>query len=292
VLRADFDHDALGRVTSQTDYAQDGTVSYSRTGIVYDGAGRVTNETSSSRQGASTLVTHNSYGYGIGAGYALGAVVTLDTDTWKDGSDAALPDTRTTYGYGWHGGAVQSGIAYTPDTANASTVYTTSFALTPSGQVSGATIADGRPRSVAFTLDAYDQAVRRDEADNNASLGDPHEIWYRFNGRELGHVGNDRLEDGDYASSIASREAAQGTGPFRNGQNYGGGFARFGEAYVPYTSYAQGSGGGSYTAEGGETLSSVAAQLWGDASLWYLLAEANGLGACSQTRCHHLNQPS
>ena len=154
VLRADFDHDALGRVTSQTDYAQDGTVSYSRTGIAYDGAGRVTHETSTSRQGASTLVT------------------------------------PTAYGYGWHGGAVQSSIAYTPDTANASTVYTTGFALTPSGQVSGATIADGRPRSVAFTLDAYGRAVRRDEADNNPS-GDPHQLWYRFNGREMGTIGNE-----------------------------------------------------------------------------------------------------
>lgn len=113
-LRASFGYDALGRVVSQTEYARndsaphDWVVAYSRTGIVYDGAGRVTSETSTTRQGASTLVTNSSYGYGSGAGYALGAVVTLDADTWKDGSDAALPDTRTTYGYAWHGGAVQS----------------------------------------------------------------------------------------------------------------------------------------------------------------------------------------
>ena len=51
----------------------------------------------------------------------------------------------------------------------------------------------------------------------------------------------------------------------------------FGDAYVPLTSYAQGSDGGGYAAQGGETLSSLAASLWGDASLWYTIAAANGL---------------
>jgi hypothetical protein len=65
--------------------------------------------------------------------------------------------------------------------------------------------------------------------------------------RQAVTIGNDTLEDGDYAGSVAARQTAQGTGPFRSGQNYGGGFARFGEAYVPYTSHAQGAGGGSTT---------------------------------------------
>ncbi|HEU0066048.1 MAG TPA: hypothetical protein VFQ57_02280, partial [Sphingomonas sp.] len=44
-------------------------------------------------------------------------------------------------------------------------------------------------------------------------------------------------------------------------------------------SYDQGSDAGSYTARAGETLGSAAQALWGDASLWYKLAQANGLGA-------------
>lgn len=35
----------------------------------------------------------------------------------------------------------------------------------------------------------------------------------------------------------------------------------------------------SYTVRSGETLSSIAASLWGDASLWYKLAQANGVTA-------------
>ena len=39
-------------------------------------------------------------------------------------------------------------------------------------------------------------------------------------------------------------------------------------------------GASSYVANGGETLQSIAAQRWGDANLWYKLAEANpGLSA-------------
>jgi len=35
---------------------------------------------------------------------------------------------------------------------------------------------------------------------------------------------------------------------------------------------------GRATVSAGDTLQSIAETLWGDSSLWYLLAEANGLG--------------
>ena len=57
---------------------------------------------------------------------------------------------------------------------------------------------------------------------------------------------------------------------------YDSGFAQ-GPAGIDST--ATGSEAGSYTVRGGDTLAGIAAQLWGDAGLWYKLAEANGLGA-------------
>jgi len=54
-------------------------------------------------------------------------------------------------------------------------------------------------------------------------------------------------------------------------------YADFNQALTPVTSYVQGSDAGSYTARAGDTLESIAANLWGDSSLWYLLASANGL---------------
>jgi nucleoid-associated protein YgaU len=36
---------------------------------------------------------------------------------------------------------------------------------------------------------------------------------------------------------------------------------------------------GGYTVRQGDTLETIAAQLWGDSSLWYKLAQANGMSA-------------
>lgn len=46
-------------------------------------------------------------------------------------------------------------------------------------------------------------------------------------------------------------------------------------------SYFQGSQAGGYTVQPGDTLQGIAANLWGDGSLWYKLAEVNGLSANS-----------
>jgi hypothetical protein len=44
------------------------------------------------------------------------------------------------------------------------------------GTPTSVTIADGRPRTVTITNDINGQAIRRDEADNNYTAGDPHEV--------------------------------------------------------------------------------------------------------------------
>ena len=122
--------------------------------------------------------------------------------------------------------------------------------------------------------------VRRDEADANAATGDPHALWYRFDGRQMGSATNDaRGSGGDYAGSVDDRQAVEGTGAFRLGAGggvYDSGFAQ-GPAAIDSTT--TGSEAGSYTVRGGDTLAGIAAQLWGDAGLWYKLADANGLGA-------------
>ena len=61
------------------------------------------------------------------------------------------------------------------------------------------TIADGRPRHVAFVNDLAGQALARDEADRLAATGDPHQRWYRFDGREMGSISNDGTDETSYA---------------------------------------------------------------------------------------------
>jgi hypothetical protein len=136
-------------------------------------------------------------------------------------------------------------------------------------------IDDGRDRTVTIVNDLNGQAIRRDEADQT-SAGDPHEIWYRFGGRQLGYTGNNGTLETDYQTTAESRTATQGTGAFRNGATLGASYGDFALGYAPVTSFSD-AGGGSHVVQAGETLSSIAANLWGDASLWYKLAEANGM---------------
>jgi nucleoid-associated protein YgaU len=130
---------------------------------------------------------------------------------------------------------------------------------------------------VTFTNDAGGRAIDRDEADLNNSAGDPHEIWYRFGGREVGYTGNNGTLRTGYQASVENRMRTPGTGAFRFGAAVGGDHADFDNGLDPINSYGQGSAAGGYTVRGGDTLASIAAQLWGDAGLWYKLAEANGL---------------
>lgn len=57
----------------------------------------------------------------------------------------------------------------------------------------------------------------------------------------------------------------------------GSSYADFDLAYDHINSYEQGSSGGMYTVQSGDTLSGIASNLWGDASLWYKQADVSGL---------------
>ncbi|MBN8608174.1 MAG: LysM peptidoglycan-binding domain-containing protein [Caulobacterales bacterium] len=67
--------------------------------------------------------------------------------------------------------------------------------------------------------------------------------------------------DTSYVSSIANRTASQGTGAFNNGSSSSTSFADFDLAYDALNSYAQGSDGGMYVVQTGDTLQSIAANL-------------------------------
>jgi hypothetical protein len=108
----------------------------------------------------------------------------------------------------------------------------------------------------------------------------------------MGMVGNNGTNDVTYEASIRERSAASpaidsgNAGLFRNGTSTGSiGYADFSQSIDPYNSGYQGpstgSGSAGYVVRSGDTLQSIAAGLYGDANLWYRLAEANGLSAGS-----------
>jgi YD repeat-containing protein len=309
--RSTFTYDLIGRQTGQTDYESNGTtVAFSRS-ATYNARNQLLSDDSTSvraRTGAAGFdsyrtITRSDYDAdgdfdtAAGTTYALGSVVWSHAQAYKNGIDGDATDTLTRNSYAFRDGAVTTGITHDTDygwtanwnagtnalnTASFDTNFTTTYALNAAGQLTGATIADGRPRSIAFINDENGQIIRRDESGSIAGQsGNPHEIWYRFAGRELGYIGNNGTSAIDTSASIAERQSAapatNATGTFRGGRNVGGVYTDFAKSYDPLSSYNQGSGAGTYTVSAGETLSSIARSLYGDASLWYKLAQANGL---------------
>ncbi len=279
-VRSRFTYDTLGRQIGQTDYEANGyTVAYSRSAYFNNKSQLLSDYTSTKKSDGATYQASTSYDYGYGTAYALGSALSVSTINYKNNNNAQAPDTLTTNSYAWWDGAVQSGIAHKPNTAQATTYYT-NFSYNGLGQLISAYVGDGRPRNVTFRLNAEGQIIRRDESDNSYANGDPHEVWYRFNGRQLGYTGNHGTSDVSIAASISERGQAAPTGTpgaFRNGATYGASYADFANSYDPINSYSQGSSGGSYTVRAGDTLQGIAQQIWGDSALWYKLAEANGL---------------
>jgi YD repeat-containing protein len=292
--KADYWYDTQGRLERQIDWgAADpdvhgngavGSALYDRS-LTYNAKGQVTFERLFQRQGGITQTNDTTSLYGSGSSYALGAVVSVTTQAWR--SDVPYSTSTTNNTYKWYDGA-----ALASTTVSGTTSGTTTYNYNSFGQLVSAWISDGRSRSIFFTNDANGQAIRRDEQDY-VGQGDPHEVWYRFAGREMGYTGNNGTLETDYTSSVASRPLTPGNGAFRGGATYGQIHADFDQFYNPVTSYEQGGAGGSYTVQGGESLSSIAAQLWGDSNLWYRLAEANGLSAGSAlAEGHRLTIPA
>lgn len=209
------------------------------------------------------------------------------TTTRQSGSSwVAHATVTTTNSYArWDGAATLTGTQIVTDTASGTdTDFNTAYSYTPSGTIASAVVTDGRPRRVTWRSDVLGLTTRRDEAQTSGQPhagGDPHAAWYRFDGQEIGTVGNDGAVPQDYAASIAMRTAPAGNGGFRNGATTPTPFARFGQAADARSMFAGGAGGGSVTIGAGDALQSIAAQVWGDANLWYKLAGANGLNAGS-----------
>jgi YD repeat-containing protein len=286
-LLSEFTRDALGRVTSQTDWMTPGVRGYSRTGIIYNDKGQITDETVSTlaAEGNANVLYVNviQNSYGAGADYALGAVTGSTSTVQRSNSPHSTATTTNTYN--WRDAPVNaSTLIHTERQFGATTDYTTTYNYGASSELASVNIQDGRPRDVYFTNDMAGQVIRRDETGGNSS-GAPHEIWYRFGGRQMGFISNNGTLDNDYNQSLVYRQVwlgdSEGLGPFRLGGNVPKTYADFSQSLDPINSYAQGGAGGGYVVRAGDTLQSIASSVWGDADLWYKLAEANGLSGNS-----------
>ncbi|WP_379551794.1 LysM peptidoglycan-binding domain-containing protein [Qipengyuania sp. DGS5-3] len=276
--RSTFNYDLMGRQLTQTDYETNGTtIAYSRS-ATYNSKNQLTSDTTNTKRGSDIFKSVTSYNYGVGAAYALGSVVSQASTNYKNNNNSQAANTSTTNTFYWRDGALQATIKHKPNSSQ-STQYTTSFIYDGMGRLTQANVGDYYSQTVKFTNDELGQIIRRDETTTSNSTGAPHEVWYRFGGRQLGYTGNNGTADVSTATSIQERQTTGPTTPgvFRNGATIGSSYADFAQSYDPLNSYSQGAGGGSYTVNKGDTLQSIAQSVYGDANLWYKIAQLNGI---------------
>jgi len=302
ITRATTTFDTLGRITGQAERDASNTVVYNRYDIVYDARNQIIAEKSSTKEGSDWIYAHMVNHYSADGTGSVGVITSSaaqgtstgsvlfhsETKYWKNGSfppvygapgsyssaDLAYADSYSTYTYAWADGPLQQYVTLInrDGTTQSQYTYNREYQLTQVKLTGGA-----RPRTITYANNAGGQILSRREADGNSSLNDPSSRSYFFAGKQMGEVTNNGNENIDYATWIANRTNVDGSGPFQEGSNTASTFADFDQNYVAMNGGTQDSTPGAYRVRSGDTLQMIAAQLWGDASLWYKIAEANGL---------------
>lgn len=132
-------------------------------------------------------------------------------------------------------------------------------------------------RTFRYTTNAQGLILKRDEIDHGQV--NRHHDYYYIDGKRIGDVGNDGDVRLDYAQQLAQRgnsnNAISKEEAYKNWRPVSS--ADFDQNYEPIGPNYPSQIAGSYQVNTGDTLQSIARTVWGDSSMWYLLADANGL---------------
>ncbi|HWD29795.1 MAG TPA: LysM peptidoglycan-binding domain-containing protein, partial [Rhizomicrobium sp.] len=290
VVRANYTVDAMGRTISVFEYDSSGSWVYEH-GSTINAIGEVTSDWTNTITGSSASETDSTSTYTYDS---AGLVTEIDGSTTINQytPSKSTSYTVTNYGYArFENGPVQTfeSINTYTDAAHThiSTAYSTEYDYDPLGHLERVHIGDGQPRYFDYVTDLNGQIMRRDLSvaqSLHATIvrwvdgSGPHDVRYFANGLVIGDVTDDGASDNDYAQAIADRTAVQGPGIYHNGTTSGMQQANFDASYDPINGF-QSATSSVYTVSTGDTLQSIAQMTWGDSSLWYLIADANGLSA-------------
>ncbi|MGT0194101.1 LysM peptidoglycan-binding domain-containing protein [Burkholderia pyrrocinia] len=153
----------------------------------------------------------------------------------------------------------------------------------------------GKARAFQYWTDLRGQVQRRDEltgvtVDANGRImggaGDRKHNYYYLNGNRVGNQGNDGIDQIDYMQELAGKLGKGNENQYRVFTPINA--ADFDENYMAINGTYPAASPGQWTVRAGDTLQSVASALWGDSSLWYILADANGLKSTDELRSGQL----
>jgi YD repeat-containing protein len=269
-LRASRYNDLMGRTQDYYEYSPGGSVTRHRT-TVYDADNRETSEAVHDANGSTPTDSTSSFFL-----LADGTVDHVDTVTVASGANNAY--SFTSYRYEWWDSAKQSRI--TEQTSGAWKPGVSHYTYDANGHIKQAIDELGH-QSFEYITNAQGQVMQRFQYRDGVQAN-----WHRFyyaEGRSVGDVGNDGDLSVDYATQLAQAGSAAGSTYTQRQEAYKNwrpvASADFDQNYQPITASYPGTAPGHYTVRAGDSLLSIAASQWGDASLWYLIAEANGLTA-------------
>jgi YD repeat-containing protein len=272
--------DIRGRVTEYVEYASGAPsgISNHRYNIVYNARGQVSSE--------------NDFQW-VSGGTDIPSAITNTYDNYgnltyqRSVNTNGLKDTWQSWTIAWHAQADIGGSTFDRDYYGSNNNYTSTQYYDGLGRLQRAFIADGKPRAVHYALNADGQVIS--SVQNDGTSNDPRAYHLFANGVQIAEYTSDANEDlknYDYQSLVATKFSnASGSGRFYHGATTGTSGAETGTSgYDPVNALTAGTSQNSrsrYTVQSGDTLQGIAASLWGDSSLWYLIADANGLSADS-----------
>ena len=274
-------NDRLGRTVGYTEYSN-GNISYQRT-TVYTADGRQKSQTGT--DGTTTYYYYNSRqanGNDNLADISSDGVGELaKVQTVKAG--AATVTNVTSYEY-WddakqRGQSVSGEAPYKTDTVWRPGVSWFEYDINGHLVKSVDAGVDGKMDtaddvSFRFITNGQGLILRREQFKGN-TVGMMHRYMY-LNGVMVGDVGNDGDSHLDYAQTLATQNQSREQ-MYKNWRPVSS--ADFDQNYQPINRSYPAATGSSYTVKAGDSLYSIAGAVWGDVSMWYLIADANGLSA-------------
>lgn len=156
-------------------------------------------------------------------------------------------------------------------------VNTSTLSYDFNGHLKGVTDSSAGGRYMSYFSDAQGVVLRRSESKEGKTYAT---FYFYADDRRVGDVSTDPTSRNNrisYAELLAQDPHAKPKDRFKDLQPITS--ADFDQSYEPINANYPGSAATSYVARTGDTLRSIARSLWGDAAMWYVLADANALSA-------------
>ena len=291
VLKTSRDLDELGRTTTLHDLSGNNA---QHTSSFYDRDNRVLSQTFTDNGDSSRNYTLSYLYYDTPPAGSLHAKQTAKNNvlTFSANGRGALAqtvlhpnatngsDTVTTYTYLYLDQALQSKIVkVAPGTAST----TTTFSYDSLGHLTGALDSASLIYN-AYTTTANGLVLKRERSNTaDSSARHTNHFFFYADDHRVGDVSDtpDDIYRVSYAEQLAAKASGNRRSYYRATPGVGTGSAStadFDQNYEPINDDYPGAAGLGYTVgSDSETLASIAQQLWGDRSMWYLIAEANGM---------------